>query len=134
MDKETFSNKVGEYKEAILESLLPATTAQEKMERELKATGWAVMSILVGIHAGMRGLLRRLDNFWTREELAEAVEKYLVDLLTTGKGKLGQRLQEGKPLPEVHLRADEELRAYRRMLDIMRDILTRNPEFKDILT
>jgi hypothetical protein len=55
-------------------------------------------------------------------------------LLTIGTGKLEQRLQETKSLSEVHLRADEELRAYRRILDIMRDILTRNPEFKDILT
>lgn len=134
MDKGTFISKVGEYRDTILESLSPATTAQEKMERELKATGWAVMSILVGIHAGMKGLLRRIDNFWTREELAEAVEKYVVELLTIGEGNLEQRLQERKSLCEVHLRADEETRAYRRILDIMRDILTGNPEFKDILT
>jgi DNA-binding TFAR19-related protein (PDSD5 family) len=134
MDKETFIGKVGEYREVILESLSPATTVQARMERELKATGWAVMSILVGIYAGMRGLLRRIDNFWSREELAEAVEKYVVDLFTIGKGNLEQRLQEKKSLCEVHLRADEELRAYRRILDIMRDILTSNPDFKDILT
>lgn len=133
MDKETFVNKVGEYRDTILESLSPATTAQEKVERELKATGWAVMSILVGIHAGMKGLLGRIDNFWTREELAEAVEKYVVELLTTGEGNLEQKLQERKSLCGVHLRVDEETRAYRRILDIMRDILTRNPEFKDIL-
>jgi DNA-binding TFAR19-related protein (PDSD5 family) len=134
MDKETFIGKVGEYRELILESLSPATTVQARMERELKATGWAVMSILVGIYAGMRGLLRRIDNFWSREELAEAVEKYVVDLFTIGKGNLEQRLREKKSLCEVHLRADEELRAYRRILDIMRDILTSNPDFKDILT
>jgi len=134
MDSETFINKVGEYREVILGSLSPATTVQARMERELKATGWAVMSILVGVYAGMRGLLRRIDNFWTREDLAEAVEKYVVDLLTMGKGSLEQRLQERKALCEVHLRADEELRAYRRILDIMRDILINNPDFKDILT
>ena len=134
MDSEPLIARVGEYREVIMESLSPATTPQARMERELKATGWAVMAILVGIYAGMKGLLRRIDNFWTREQLAEAVEKYAVDLLTIGKGKLEQRLQETKSLSEVHLRADEELRAYRRILDIMRDILIRNPEFKDILT
>lgn len=134
MDSDPLIAKVGEYREVIMESLSPATTPQARMERELKATGWAVMAILVGIYAGMKGLLRRIDNFWTREQLAEAVEKYVVDLLTIGKGKLEQRLQETKSLSEVHLRADEELRAYRRILDIMRDILTRNLEFRDILT
>jgi len=134
VDRELFITRVGKYREMIMESLSPATTPQARMERELKATGWAVMSILVGVYAGMRGLLRRIDNFWSREDLAEAVEKYVVDLLTVGKGDLEQRLQERKELCEVHLRADEELRAYRRILDIMRDILTRNPEFKDILT
>lgn len=134
MDRELFVTKVGEYREVIMESFSPATTPQARMEREVKATGWAVMVILVGIYAGMKGLLKRIDNFWTREQLAEAVEKYVIDLLIIGKGKLEQRLQETKPSSEIHLRADEELRAYRRILDIMRDILTRSPEFRDILT
>jgi DNA-binding TFAR19-related protein (PDSD5 family) len=134
MDRETFVNKVDEYRKEILDSLAPATSAQARMERELKATGWAVMSILVGVHAGMKGLLKRIDNFWSREDLAEAVEKYVIDLLTVGKGNLEQRLQERKELCDVHLRADEEFRANRRILDIMRDVLMNNPDFKDILT
>jgi hypothetical protein len=134
MDKETLISRVREYREAIMDSLSPPATAQEKMELDLRATGWAVMSILVGIHAGIKGLLRRVDNFWSREEQAEAVEKYVVDLVTIGRVKLEQRLQERKSLCEVHLRADEELRAYRRILDIMREILINNPDFKDILT
>jgi DNA-binding TFAR19-related protein (PDSD5 family) len=134
MDSKTFISKVGEFREMILESLSPATNVQARTERELKATGWAVMSILVGVHAGMKGLLKRINNLWSREELAEAVERYVIDLLTTGKGNLEQSLQEIKPLCEVHLRADEELRAYRRILNIMRDILISNPDFRDILT
>lgn len=134
MDSETFINKVDEYRQEILDSLAPATTAQVRMERELKATGWAIMSILVGVYAGLQGLLRRIDNFWSREELAEAVERYVVDLFVTGKGNLEQKLQERKELCGVHLRADEEFRAHRRILDIMRGILMDNPDFKDILT
>ncbi len=133
MDSEIFISKVGEYRTLILESLGPATSAQARMERELKATGWSVMAIIVGIYAGMRGILRRIDNFWSREDLAEAVEKYVVDLLITGKGNLEQRLQERKALHEVHLRADEESRAHKRILNIMRDVLINNPDFKDIL-
>ncbi len=82
----------------------------------------------------MRGILRRIDNFWSREDLAEAIEKYVVDLFITGKGNLEQKLQERKTVNEVHLRADEELRAYRRILDIMHDILINNLDFRDILT
>jgi len=134
MDSEIFISKVGEYRTLILDSLSPATTAQARMERELRATGWAVMSIIVGTHAGMRGILRRIDNSWSREDLAEAVEKYVVDLLVTGKGNLEQKLQEVRALNEIHLRADEEFRVHRRILDIMRDVLINNPDFKDILT
>lgn len=78
-------DKVREYGVVILDSLPLASSVHEKVEIEERAVGWAVFTILVGTHAGMEGILKRLDNYWSRAEQTEAVERYALDLFTEGR-------------------------------------------------
>ena len=127
-------DKIGEYRDAILDSLPLATSVDQRVEIKERAVGWSVFIILVGTHAGMRGMLRRLDNHWSREEQAEAVERYALDLFTQGESKFSQTVQMVKSVPNVKLRPDEETRIRKKIVAIMKDVLLTNPELKDLLT
>lgn len=72
---EGFRARVDSYAKWILEGGTYKAGSPYEVARIYEiATGWAVVIILAGTLWGVQGPLRRLDQYWTRDEQADAVE------------------------------------------------------------
>jgi len=124
---ERFRQRVERYSQRILDGAnTRPTSAYEQLRSWDIATGWAVVIVLAGSIWGTRGPLRRIDEFWSRDEQADAVEEWLLDVRCGIPAKLGNELQKTRSVPEGLLQPYEETRSVAAIGRIVTDILTRN--------
>lgn len=131
---ETFRARVESYAKRILEGgTYHLSSPYDIVRAQEIATGWAIVIILAGTLWGVEGPFKRIEQYWTRDEQAEAVERWLLEMRCGIGSKLGDKLQEVRSVSGAYLQPYEETRAFERVVSIIGEILSRNPILDDTI-
>lgn len=134
LNRERFENRVEEYSKIILRGVaFDGNTPYDYVRIQEVAVGWAMAIILAGSIWGIDGPLKKLDKHWSRNEQADAVEKWILDWRCGIETTLTEKLQETHRQPGITLQPYEETRAFKKITEIISQVINKNPVLADTI-
>jgi hypothetical protein len=131
---EAFRVRVETYAKSILEGgTHHLSSPYDVLRIQEIAMGWAIVIILAGTLWGMEGPFKRIDQYWTYDEQAEAIERWLLDMRCGIGSRLGDKLQDVRSISGVCLQPYEETRAFKKVVSIIGEILSNNTILDDTI-